>query len=332
MNKFKEFFTLRRIYYLPVIILILTYPCFISAEKPVKNSSNDARFSEIIQKNREFIMVSIPDTLKVPADRARFLVSHYWDNFDFSDTMYIHLPEITEQAMVDYIQILPHTEKEIAYKSIDSTLVRAETNGQVLRHFLELYKKYLYDRSSPLKNEEFYIPVLNYTINSDYTNNTEKATARYYLKMVTRNRIGHKATDITYTKISGEKDSLYNIKSDYTVLIFYNPECHSCGVTMKRIKDSEFFNKGLQDGTIQILAFLPENDPQILEKHKEEIPDSWLNGYDEEILVLRKGLYDLRAFPEIYLLDKDKNVLLKNVKIEEVENYLTKNLLPESAE
>lgn len=59
------------------------------------------------QKTKEFRLPDVPVTLTAPEDRAAYLSLHYWDHFDFADTSLISRPEITEQAFVDFLGILP---------------------------------------------------------------------------------------------------------------------------------------------------------------------------------------------------------------------------------
>ena len=56
------------------------------------------------------------------------------------------------------------------------------------------------------------------------------------------------------------------------------------------------------------------------------IPSKWINGYDKELTVRNRELYDLKAMPTLYLLDKDKKVLLKDAPVEQVEQYLAQVL------
>ncbi len=42
-----------------------------------------------------------------------------------------------------------------------------------------------------------------------------------YYELVFKNRKGHIATNFTYTLTNGNKDKLYNIKAEYTLLFFY---------------------------------------------------------------------------------------------------------------
>ena len=55
-----------------------------------------------------FQMVSVPSVITEPEERAAYLVKHYWDKFDFTDTTLIHFPEITEQATSNYIDMMKY--------------------------------------------------------------------------------------------------------------------------------------------------------------------------------------------------------------------------------
>ena len=47
-------------------------------------------------------------------------------------------------------------------------------------------------------------------------------------------------------------------------------------------------------------------------EYRGHIPPSWINGYDAGCVVREKSLYDLHAIPALYLLDRDKRVLVKD--------------------
>ena len=310
-----------KIYY-TIIFFCLSFGICLSA---CSNTDKQTQATTEQKKERKFRMPIVPDELVVPLDRANYLVKHYWDNFDFTDTAYIHLPSITEQAMADYIEILPHADKDTAYASIKSTLIKAEADNKMHSYFLDIYNKYLYDPNSPLRNEEFYIPVLNYTIESGKTNETDKERADFKLKMLLKNRIGDKATDFTYTLASGKTGRLYDIKSEYTIVLFYNPDCHACAELIEAIKASNVINEGLQNKTLSILSFYPDADLEIWKKHLNDIPSLWINGYDKNQIVQNKKVYDLKAIPTLYLLDANKQVILKDVDFYVLQKWLSEN-------
>lgn len=283
---------------------------------------NGKEETAIAGEEKKFTMIDIPIALTTPEARADFLVRHYWDNFDFTDTAYVDKPTVTEQAFADYINIFSHTEKESVSYSINKVLDSASQNPEMFTYFLGLYKKYLYDPNSPLRNEEYYIPVLNYIVTSDNVNAAERNRGQYTLDMVLKNRVGEKATNITYTLASGKIGTLYNMRGNYIILMFHNPDCHTCGETIAHMKASPVINGLLKDKQLGILAFYPDEDLEIWKKHLNDLPSEWINGYDKNQVVEKNKLYDLKAIPTLYLLDKNKKVLLKDATIQVIERYL----------
>ena len=49
---------------------------------------------------------SIPDSLREPHQRAQYLVSHYWDCYDFADTTLLHIQEIAELGFVNFVDLM----------------------------------------------------------------------------------------------------------------------------------------------------------------------------------------------------------------------------------
>ncbi|GAB6124272.1 DUF5106 domain-containing protein [Dysgonomonas termitidis] len=273
---------------------------------------------------KEFQMVTVPDGLKTSAERADYLVAHYWDHFDFGDTAYIHLPEVTEQAFADYVDILPRAGKEKAYASITAMLDRAvkeDAGGKVYPYFLSLYRHYLYDPNSPLRDEEYYIPVTEYLTTDIVSDMVAKERAKFDLSMMLKNRKGNIAADIVYTFADGSSGNLQALKNEYTLLYFYDPDCPNCRETTAYLRESSLINDLLFTGKLDILALYTDSDNLLWRKHLQGMPLSWINGYDKEYAVRSKSLYDLKAIPNLYLLDKEKRILLKDADAATVERH-----------
>lgn len=305
-----------------IIFLVFTY-----TNSNPKNNEYIVVENDTI-KNREFILPIIPSELTVPHKRANFMVTHYWDNFDFSDTAYIHLPKITEQAFINYIEILPHADKPTGYFSIKNMLLRSEdASDRMHGYLLNIYKKYLYDPNSPLRNDEYYIPVLNHIIKSDKTEDADRERAKFNLNLLLKNRIGQKATDITYTLASGKTGRLYNIKRNYTLLYFYNPDCNACEQISRYMQELDLIKTLIENKALCILMIYPDKNLVTWKKHLHTVPETWINGYDKNTLINDKQLYDLKAIPTLYLLDKDKTVVLKDADVDKIIEYLQMNEL-----
>ena len=75
-------------------------------------------------------------------------------------------------------------------------------------------------------------------------------------------------------------------------------------------------------GNLKILAVYPDEDKEEWERHLPDFPKEWINGYDKKLVIKEKNLYDLKAIPTLYLLDKDKKVLLKDATVAQIDQYL----------
>lgn len=272
---------------------------------------------------KEFKTAEVPLAITDPAQRADYFVAHYWDHFNFTDTSYIDLPEVTEQALSNYIDALNYTSsQEVRTAAIQKMLTQAEADTAMFAYFCKLYDKYLYDPNSPLRNEEFYIPVLEKIIASDKIADIEKVRPQHQLDLALRNRPGHAAADFRYTLASGATGNLYSVKSPYLLLFFYNPDCSMCKTVHGQLAATPLITEMEKKKLLKIVALYPDEDIAAWKKHLPAIPATWINGYDKELKMRNEELYDLKAIPTLYLLDKDKKVVLKDVTFPQLMQYL----------
>ena len=150
-------------------------------------------FAQAQRTTEEFRLPEVPVLLTDPAERAAYLAVHYWDYFNFADTTLISRPEITEQAFVDFISILPYTAK--VQVAGDTLFRRAMVKKEMLYHFISLADKYLYEPNSPMYNEELHILVLRSLLGNPGLDDWDKERPRYLLEMALKNRPGDVAAD-----------------------------------------------------------------------------------------------------------------------------------------
>lgn len=298
-----------------VLAVLLSAACGSRTNRAAANQE-----AQTPQSQSRFSLPDIPAALSSSESRAQYLALHYWDNYTFADTTLIHRPEITEQAFVDFIVILPHTDYNTATEGIQTMLraAEAEPTGRMYEHFLELSERYLDDPNSPFRNEEYYIPVTEYILRDSRSGEFERIRPAYRLGMMRKNRIGVTAEDFAYTLRSGQTERLFYIKADFTLLYFYNPDCPNCREIAEAMKASPAINSLLESGRLAILALYPDEDLDEWRQHAGEIPASWINAYDKGAVIRETSLYDLRAIPSLYLLNDRKIVMVKDGTLEQI--------------
>lgn len=271
---------------------------------------------------RTFQMVSIPSVITEPEERAVYLVKHYWDKFDFTDTTLIHLPEITKQATSDYIDLIKSVPPKAASSSVKDMMNRASADSSMFVYFAGIYEKYLYDPNSPMRDESLFIYVLEAILEAPVLDDVNKIRPAHLLELALKNRVGEPAADFTYTLADGREETLYRTKTDYLLLFFYNPDCQACKEITDRLAASPLVAEWSKNNKLKILAVYPDEDMEAWRNHISYMPADWINSYDSAVSLKNDEIYDLKAIPTLYLLDKDKKVVLKDVTFEQVENYL----------
>lgn len=269
-----------------------------------------------------FEMVAVPALITQPQERADYLMEHYWDKFDFTDTTYIHYPEITEQAFSDFINLFHHATARNVAPSITRMLEKAQQEPVMYSYFTGLYEKYLYDPLSPMRNEEWFIPVLNHMINTPLLSETEKIRPQHLLKIALKNRVGEKANDFAYTLENGRTGTLYGIDSPYLLLYFSNPGCDACKILTHQLSSSPIIGRLQDTKQLKILSVYTDEEVEEWKRNLPQFPKQWINAYDPNLLLKSEETYDLKAIPCLYLLDSNKIVLLKDVTFEQAEAYL----------
>ena len=305
------------------VILLMAVALLACGNSEKKGESTLPSIKQSIQK-REFKFPEIPTTITNPKQRAIFLANHYWDHFDFQDTVYIHLPNITEQAAVNFMDLLQHIPQEEALSAICKLAEKASAEPVVLKYFWETLYKYWHDPNSPMKNEDMFILLCHGMEQTPQVGEFLMTRATYFRKMAEKNRIGMKAADFVYTLASGKQGRLHGIKADLTLVFFYDPDCHTCTNIKQAMRSSQRLQELTKNGQLKVLTIYPDENLELWSEHLYEMSDTWINGYDKEQVLNLEQRYDLSSIPSFYLLDKDKKVLLKDADWEQVLHFIEK--------
>jgi hypothetical protein len=263
--------------------------------------------------------VDMPSFIMDEQARIEYIADHYWDDFNFNDTTLIHNVDYTEQGYVDFIAFIRYMPMPVAQQAMSAMMTKAAANKTTFDYFAKISELYLYEPQSPYKNDELYIPVLRHIVSSNLLDEMGKTRPRYLLNLELKNRPGELATDFTYTLKDGKQHRMYDIKADYTILFFNYPDCPGCKITKENIVNAPFVNK--LGSRLAVLAVYPNDDGHLDMWRNALYPGFMINSYDKGTAVLKNELYDLKGSPTIYLLDKDKRVILKNTGIEQINQY-----------
>ena len=258
-----------------------------------------------------------------PEQELREVLDHYWDGFDFEDTE--ALKELNREQLVyaisEYVSLIPVEDADARMRDL---IRRASTSHDMLDYFATICEIVLHNPNSPLRNDEYYIPVLEQILESPLLDEYDRIAPMYDLDMARKNRIGMAANDFVYTLRDGRKSRLYDIDAPYTILMFANPGCPMCREIMDEITASPLLNEMIEMGALKVLSVYPDEDIVAWRDYLAQMPAKWINAYDDGMVIASESLYNLNAIPSLYLLDAQKRVLVKDgVSVPQIEDVIS---------
>lgn len=249
--------------------------------------------------------------LTAPEERAAYVLEHFWDGMDFRDTLRSRDRLFMEQCFVNFLSLFPHALPQSLPSPVGRLLQRAAVDSVAFRLVNSLAEHYLDDPNSPMRNEEHYILFLEALLSLPGLPEAERIRPAYRLETTRKNRPGTIAADFAYTDHRGKRQTLHGTPAPRLLLLFYDPACSHCAEILDALQESPALTRLIAAGELAVLAAYTEGDRRLWDETKAALPQEWTVGIDNSRIVERE-LYSLPAMPVIYLLDKDKRVLLKD--------------------
>ena len=280
------------------------------------------------QAQQSFPYPAIPDTLCSVEQRAGYLSEHYWDNYNFADTLLLKSKEVTEQGFVNFIDILNRfnldnaskgvahkdivqkgitrkditqkditrkdiTRKDITQQGIACFTRKAFSNAAAKERFENLIEHYFEDQLSPVRNDRVYLIFLEEMKNSPCFDETEKERIAFKIRTTNKNLPGDIAINFNFKDENGKEHQLSDYKDQKVILYFYDPDCENCHEVSAWLKQQTI------PADIKVLKMIADNHISYI--------------------------YSLKNMPTIFLLDKENKVILKDCTAQElIENISTK--------
>lgn len=229
--------------------------------------------------------------------------------------------EATQFALFEqYVQKLLAAEPQRALQMQDSVIAEALSDSTKWAQLTKLEDKFIMDPNSPYRSEELYIPVAEAILKSDLSSEELIARAGWVLPKLKLNRPGEPAADFEFITPKGRRSSLYQTIDSHnpkqTILFFSNPGCPNCKEITEALSRDLRVEALIAKGDLLVVNIYPDEDVQAWLDYLPNYPASWVCGQDEDQILNSYTIYWLRAIPSLYLLDKEKRVILKDAPLE----------------
>lgn len=278
----------------------------------------------------------VPKTAKDSLENYQYYKSHYWEYITFRDDRIIRTPFFLPKLERYFRQVISPDADSII-KEADYLLLLSRTSPAMYRFLLNWFTDEYYapkymgqDKVLVHLFEKYHSKGVSYWLNEKQL---KSISERAY--MVMGNLIGQPAGEMTMTDGNGKVTSLYNIKSKFTVVCFWDPTCGHCQKELPLL-DSFYQAKWKKEG-VKVFTVLTDNAnmnswKKFIEKHHL---DEWANVYEseEQALAVQKAgkpsyrqLYDVIETPTVFLLDSQKRIIAKKLTLAQLDDVIAARL------
>lgn len=257
--------------------------------------------------------------------------AHFFDTFDFSDDRLIRTP-VFHSKINTYLEKLTAKNPDSIIISCDYIIENSRANIDVFKYVVS-YLTSTYERSKIMGLEKVFV----HLVNKYYaTNEVTWIDEAQMFKIIDRAEtieplmIGSKAPNLVLRDSSDVIHNMHKIDKDFTMIIFYDPDCGHCKKEIPVIKQN--YDEWLKEGiSIEVMAVSVELDREkwIDFINTYDIGD-WTNvaefktyvdgefDREKDLFVTPfpyiKQLYDISGTPKVYVLDKNKKIIVNAIK------------------
>jgi len=257
-----------------------------------------------------------------------YVKNHYWDGISFNDDRLLRTP-FFEPKLDEYFKnyVSPHPDSII--QEVKMMLLYARTGKEIYPYLLTKFtNKYMtpefmgQDKVFVYIFENFYAKGDTVLLNPA---SRKTVTERAYSLMA--NQLGNPAPMLDLVDTLGKPVSLYAQKSPFTLVVFWDPNCGHCKEELPRI-DSIYKAKWKVKGVTIFSVNIYENEIPAWKQFlvEKQISKDWIQAYqtkEARDAEQKAGapnyrqLFDIFKTPTLYLLDKDKRIMAKQLTIEQ---------------
>jgi len=250
----------------------------------------------------------------------RYYKTHYFDYTDFTDVRMLRTPTF-EKSILTYLNQLIALHPDSAILECEQMLDKAKGNYEIWRFVLTAQFQ-VFNRSSIMGMDKVFIYLSDkyfLTEKVNWVSPEFKTQLKNHIEIMKPSLIGNIAPDLKLPTADDKFVRISDTEADYTILYFWDVDCGHCA---QEIPELNKFYKENKSKKFEIIAIYTQLDKQKWMDFIDKEQFEWINCWDPDQVSNMKSLYYINSTPVIYLLDKDKRILLKRITLEVLKQYL----------
>ncbi|MCS7036242.1 MAG: DUF5106 domain-containing protein [Saprospiraceae bacterium] len=266
------------------------------------------------------------DAKEVQLKKYYWYRAHYFDNINIADPCLLRSPVLHPKVDNFVSKVIPQHPDSINV-AIDSVMQRVKDNPEIYKYFL-IHFLNTYAKSTIVGMDACYVHVAQ----KYYCNGGAPWVKAEDLEKICDNArrlepilIGKTAPNILTRDRYNRLVSLWDVDADYVVLFFWAPDCGHCKKAAPHMVEfaQKFKDRNIKVFNVCTAVVTGKDDADTPEKVHKTCWDGaaekgfdenlFINTYDPYIQSRYKQLYDVQSTPQIFILDRKHEILMKRI-------------------
>lgn len=243
--------------------------------------------------------------------------AHYWDYTNLGDSTVMFTP-IFKAKLDDYFKNMLIMVPDTVFKACVELIEKARPDKFMYRYMCDFCLDYAYQSKIMGMDEAFVKLGQKYYVNKKLPWVDAKRMKTIEEEVMKRqfNLIGEKAVELKLPTLEGNWVSLYETKAPFTFLLFWEPNCGHCKKQVPLVK-KEILDRFKAYG-VKVFSVQTHTNKEEWEKFvaDNDIFD-FINCWDPNRQSNYWTYYNVFSTPVMYLLDKDKKIIAKQLDMEQ---------------
>jgi thiol-disulfide isomerase/thioredoxin len=243
---------------------------------------------------------------------------HFFDNSFLADERMVYTS--TFPARLDhFLKSLPLLSKEELITLVDKIVKQSDGTNELRKYLVgKLAQQFEFTPYSEFDAAYSHIVQKYIEGEASFWDASTHQKVKEVSEIKTKLAIGVSFPNLLLTNLSGIEQPLETVQSDYTVLFFYDPGCSHCRETTPKLTAlaQQFEDK------MKVYAVSLDADEKPWKVFIEEFKtENFINVCDttHKIEFYKLGVFN---YPTIYLLDREKRIVARWLKVEQLSTYL----------
>ncbi len=248
-----------------------------------------------------------------------------WDNVDFSDPRMIYTPVIANK-LKRYIKELTPQRPDSLIKVSDALIRRVMPYPEYFKFFANwVALQYENTKTTVMDGEAVYIHIVN-NFFTDKLATWDKpenlAQLRKHVWEMEASLLGKKGPDVVASNMQGQLKSIYEMTAPIIVIFMFSPDCEHC---QKEAAEIQLIYEKWKTRGVDFYGIAVNTTDAEWKKFVAEKGFTFTNVFDPSNKAIY-AKYFVDITPELYVLNKERTIVGKNLHANQLEQIFEKEL------